>query len=361
MMQHDLGPGQARARRGESAQITIRDVAARAGVNPSTVSRVLTANRRISEETRNRVLKVIAELDYHPNVIGRNLASRDTRTIGLMIARPVAEALANPFFVAMTAGVSSVLQREGYNLLLSLSETAREERSACLSLLRGGQVDGVILTSSRVRDPVIGDLESKGSPYVIVGRLMGNPHGNTVNNDNVGLGRMVTDYLLGLGHRRVAIITGPSDLVVSRDRVAGYRQALDQAGCTLLPEYEVQGDFSQESGYRAMNRLLGVLPAPTAVFATDDVMAIGALQCLHDREIPVPHRISVVGVNDDPRGPYLTPPLTTVHIPIFDMGVMAATRLLQVLRGRGGSPGPVILPGNMVVRASTAPPPREGE
>ena len=346
---------------GESVPITIRDVAARAGVNPSTVSRVLAANPRISQETRQRVLEVIAELDYHPNAIGRSLTSRATRTIGLLIARPASEALANPFFSEMIAGVSSVLQREAYNLLLSLSENAHEERSACLSLLRGRQVDGVILTSARVRDPVIGDLESIGSPYVIVGRLMGNQSCNTVNNDNVGLGRMVTDYLLGLGHRRVAIITGPSDLMVTRDRVEGYRQALDQAGCTLLTEYEVQGDFSQESGYRAMNRLLELSPAPTAVFATDDVMAIGALQCLHDREIPVPHRISVVGVNDDPRGPYLTPPLTTVHIPIFDMGVMAATRLLQVLRGRGGSPGPIILPGTMVVRASTAPPPREGE
>lgn len=338
-------------------QTTIRDVAARAGVNPSTVSRVLTANRRISQETRNRVLQAIAELDYHPNAIGRSLTARATRTIGLLIARPASEALANPFFSEMIAGVSSVLQREGYNLLLSLSENAHEERSACLSLLRGRQVDGVILTSARARDPVIGDLESMGSPYVIVGRQMGNQHGNTVNNDNVGLGRMVAEYLLGLGHRRVAIITGPSDLMVSRDRVEGYRQALEQAGCTLPPDCEVQGDFSHNSGYRAMNRLLELSPAPTAVFATDDLMAIGALECLQDREVPVPLRMSVVGVNDDPRGRYLTPPLTTVHIPIFDMGVMAATRLLQLLRGRCGSPGPIILPGNLVVRCSAAPPP----
>lgn len=334
-------------------QVTIRHVARRAGVNPSTVSRVLASSSRISAATQRRVRDAVAALDYHPNSIAQRLVQRRSRSIGVVIPRRIADALANPFFPELLRGIGTVLQAERYNLVLTMPEDPEGEHEQAIRLLRGREVDGLILTGSRVHDRLIPELERRHSPHVLVGRLERKRAGHWIDNDNVGVGRLATEHLLELGHRRIAIITGPMDLVVSRQRLSGYRAALAVAGVTPNERYEVEGSFTRASGREAMARLLALDARPTALFACDDVMAIGAMDLLRERKVPVPDEISVVGVNDDPRAPYLTPPLTTVRIPIFEMGVTAATRLLDVLRGVVTEEALTLLPSEVVVRASS--------
>lgn len=333
---------------------TIKDVAARAGVAPSTVSRVLAGSSRISPETQERVREAMKELRYHPNAIARSLARRSTHTLGLIISRPVEVAFANPFFAEVIRGIGAVLDQEGYHLLLAFTPDPKSERSICLGLLRGGRVDGVLLTRTFVNDRLVHDLHGEGYPFVVIGRVLDDVDVNWVNNDNVAVGAMAAEHLLEQGHRRVALVGGPLELVVSVDRREGFGQALHRAGLEPRPEYEINGGFTREGGYRAMETLLALPEPPTAVVAADDAMALGAWQCCRDRGLAVPDDVAIIGVNDDPITSMLTPPLSTVRIPIFDLGAAAAKLLVEVLEKGGGVPRHMILPSELMIRASSA-------
>lgn len=333
---------------------TIKDVARRAGVAPSTVSRVLAGSARISVETQERVRAAMKELNYHPNAIASSLARRSTGTIGLIIARPAEQAFANAFFPEVIRGIGTVLQPEGYNLLLSTTANFQEERQACLRLLRQRRVDGVILTSVRSRDRLVGDLLAEDFPFVLIGR---GPEGKPVtwvNNDNVAVGAMAVAHLIGQGHRRIALINGPDDLVVCLDRRQGYLNGLAAAGLPGRPEYLREGGFTREGGYRAMGELLDLPEPPTAVFCVDDPTALGALFCLRERGVPCgPGGVALVGVNDDPLAGLITPGLSTVRIPILEMGATAARLLIDRVARPNSLPRQVILPSTLVVRESS--------
>ncbi len=332
---------------------TIKDVAARAGVASSTVSRVLAGSPRISPATQERVRQAMRELRYHPNAIARSLARRSTRTLGLIISRPVEVAFANPFFAEVVRGIGAVLHQEGYHLLLASAPDLKSERSTCLGLLRGGRVDGVILTRTFVSDRLVHDLHSERFPFVVIGRVTDDIPVNWVNNDNVAVGAMAVEHLLEQGHRRVALIGGPLELVVSVDRREGYWQALRRAAIQPRPEYEADGSFTREGGYRATAALLAQPERPSAIFAIDDAMALGAWQYCRDRGVAVPGDVAIVGVNDDPITAMLNPPLSTVRIPIFDLGAAAAKTLVEVLGKRADAPRQVILPSELLVRGSS--------
>lgn len=337
---------------------TIKDVARLAGVAPSTVSRVVAGSSRISPQTHRRVRQAMEDLNYHPNAIARSLARRSTGIIGLNISRPAEQAFANPFFAEVIRGIGSVLQKKGFNLLLSSSDTEREERQTCLGLLRENRVDGVILTSSRAGDRLIKELKKERHPFVLIGRVIDGDDVNWVNNDNEAVGAMAVRHLYDLGHRRIAIINGPREFVVSIDRENGYRRALEERGLRVDPGMVQNGRFTQDEGYRAMERLLQVRPHPTAVFAADDAMALGALQCLNKHGLRVPTDISLIGVNDDPIAAHVQPPLTTVRIPIFELGAVAARMIVELVEGELDVSQRVILPSCLVVRESTAGPAR---
>lgn len=332
---------------------TIKDVARLAGVSASTVSRVLDGSTRISPETHEKVRRAMAELHYHPNAIARSLARRSTRTLGLVISRPVEVAFANPFFAEAVRGIGAAVYQEGYNLLLTAIPDAQEEQAACMKLVRGGRVDGVILTGSRDHDGLVQELSDAGFPFVLIGRVTERVPISWVNNDNVAVGAMAVEHLLERGHRQIALIGGPKELVVSMDRREGYRQALLVAGIVPDQAYESEGGFSREGGYWAMERLLSLPEPPTAVFAADDAMALGALECCKAHGVAVPEQVALVGVNDDPITALLNPPLTTVRIPIFDLGLTAAKTLVEMLQEEAYGPRQIILPSQLVIRASS--------
>ncbi len=337
--------------------VTIKDVAKLAGVSPSTVSRVLAGNPRISPETQERVRKVMRAINYHPNGIARSLARQRTQTLGLIIARPLEQAFANPFFPEVIRGIGAELQGQGYSLLLSTTENPRDERNACLQLVRGRRVDGIILTSSQVHDPLVRELAEAAFPFVLIGRAWDTEGVTWVNNDNLAVGQMATEHLYRQGYRRIAMINGPADLVVSADREAGYSQALAALGESVDPALIVHTSFTQEAGYRAMETLLGRTSPPLGVFAADDVMALGAVKYLQERGLRIPGDVGIVGVNDDPVTSYIQPSLTTIRVPIFDLGRTAAQLLIDMVADRSDTPRHVVLPVSLVVRHSTGPGP----
>lgn len=291
------------------------------------------------------------ELNYHPNEIARSLASKSTHTLGLVIARPAEQAFANPFFAEVLRGIGPAIHAEGYNLLLTMAVSHQEERSACMKLLRQRRVDGVILTSARLGDRLIDDLIREEFPFVLIGRVPDHRPVNWVNNDNVVVGAMAVEHLLARGHRRIALIHGAAEMVVSSDRRHGYVNALSNAGVSVRPEYDEDGGFSKEGGYRAMHRLLQLDSPPTAVFCLDDSMAVGALMAL--KEVGKHRTVAIVGVNDDPLTQHMDPPLSTIRLPVFDLGSTAARTLIDLLARRSASPRQVILPSQLVVRESS--------
>ncbi len=329
----------------------IKDVARLAGVSPSTVSRVIAGSSRISPETQARVREAMRALNYYPNANARSLVRRKTHAIGVIIARPAEQAFANPFFPEVLRGIGSELRRHGYDLVLSMTAAPDEEQGACMRLLKQRRVDGVILTSSRAHDELLTELAAEQYPFVLIGRAAPGQAVSWVNNDNVAVGEMAVEHLVGRGHRRIAMINGPADLTVSIDREQGFRQAVDRFKLDLPAGYVVEGDFTKDGGYRAMAELLSRPDPPTGVFCADDAMAVGALMALKERGLT--RRVAVIGVNDDPLTALLDPPLSTVRIPVFDLGATAARLLLDSLTQGVRGPRQIVLPSQLVVREST--------
>ena len=309
--------------------VTIKDVAKLAGVNPSTVSRVIANNPVISQETREKVLKVMTEINYHPNLVARNLVSRITETIGVVMPRSAEELFLNPFFPEVLRGISAVARRDGYDILLATGETEEEEKDKVLRMVHGRRVDGLILLVSRVENQLGDYLKSTDFPIAIVGKPLHDWGLCWVDNDNVEASYKATQYLLKLGHRSIGCITGPLGFMVSLDRLTGYKNALTEFGVEFDKRIVVQGEYSQKGGYEAMNALLAVEPGITAVLVFDDLMAFGAIHQAKEQGRNVPADISIIGFNNTPLSNFVSPPLTTVEIFPYQLGARATELIIQ--------------------------------
>lgn len=332
-------------------QVTIKHVAQAAGVSPSTVSRVLTGDVRISRPTRQRVQQAMDQLGYHPNAIARSLVRQTSKTIGLVMSRPARTAMAIPFYPEIIGGITEMATSAGYHVLLVSSDSREQECSQALDLLRHRKVEGIIHLASRVHDKLISALIGERFPAVVIGRVPG-MNIPCVNNDNVAAARMAVEHLFGRGFDRVAFVGGSRDLVVTCDRLEGYRQALADRGISLRDEWVVFSESSVEAGMNAAEQLLRGTEAPSAVFAMDDTIAAGILKAAHKRALRVPWDLAVVGFNDDPVADFVEPALTTVRIPIYEMGRQAAGMLLQMVQ-TGNTPDNIVVPAELIVRNST--------
>lgn len=329
---------------------TIKDVAKLANVSPSTVSRVLADSNRISQPTKERVRKAMEELDYYPNFLARSLITRASRTLGLVLSRPADSAFSNPFFPAILRGISQVTQSRQYNLLLVTTENPVEEEEQCLRMFSEKRVDGLILLTPRTNDLLIRSLTRVNCPFIVAGRATGKGC-HSVNNDNIKAAYTAVSHLLSLGHRRIALLNGPESYTFCQDRYLGYCQALEDAGIPVESRLVRHGALTQEDGKKLTTLLLEQSPAPTAIFAVDDVMAFGVYKAASELGLTIPQDLSVVGFNDDPLASMVEPSLTTVKIPIMEMGNAAADMLIQLLEG-GAPPPEFILASELVIRAS---------
>lgn len=347
----DPGSGK-RSRSGgaEARPATIVDVARVARVSVATVSRALSGGY-CSPQTRERVLQAVEEVGYFPNRLARALVRRLSPTIGLVLPD-----IANPFFPALTRGVEDRASEFGFTVLLvnTDGDPARERR-AVRSLLEH-RVGGVILVTAQRGQRVVSDILAQGVPLVVMDRRAGAENVSTVTVDNVEGARLAVDHLLDLGHRRIAFIGGVPGAATAAGRLQGYRLALRSRGILLDPSLVAVGHFQYDGGYKAMRALLA--HRPTAVFAANDLMALGAIKAAREAGMEVPQDVSVVGFDDIPMAEMAHPPLTTVRQPAYEMGREAARLLVEFVRGTGGSPRDVVLPAELVIRRSTAPPQR---
>lgn len=334
---------------------TIKDVAKLAGVSPSTVSRVIADNRRISPATKERVKKLMTELDYHPNMIARSLIKRTSHTLGLILSRSTDSAFSNPFFSEIIRGISAVTQSYHYSLMLATAEDYAKEAKQCLRMVTEKRVDGILLLASRVNDELIPELIKNNYPFVVVGRAPEINKCYSVNNDNIRAAYSAVRHLFNLGHQRIALLNGPEEYIFCQDRYEGYRFAFREFGIENDPLLVKKGCFSQDDGYRLTLELLNLSLPPTAIFAVDDLMALGAYKAIKEKKLRIPDDIAVVGFNDDPLASVIEPNLTTVRIPIYEMGVAASTMIIDLLQNQEVFPAQKILSSELIIRDSCGP------
>lgn len=342
---------------------TIRDVAAKAGVHPSTVSRVFSGRASISPETRRRVLEAAQALNFQPNAIARSLSEQRTRTIGIVVPHVFNGFFEDSFFPQVMQGLLRATYAAGYRILVSGSSSHQDEIDQVREILGSRQADGIVVMSSRLDVDTVGTLQSKGTPFVLLGHPPADHPGVAwADADNRQATREAVSYLIGLGHRRIAYVGGDPDVLVTKERLQGYRDALEAAGIRPHSGWIDYGYFAEDGGYQAVARMMALGDqAPTAYYAANDLMALGILRGLRERGIPVPQAVSVVGTNDSPEAGHVHPALTSLHVPYAAMAEAAASMLIQAIEEGRSPTGFTLLPCRLVVRETTARIPAEAQ
>ncbi|MFH1940174.1 MAG: LacI family DNA-binding transcriptional regulator, partial [bacterium] len=305
---------------------TIKDVAELVGVHPSTVSRVINDDSRISEKTREKVFLIIKKLGYTPNAIARGLKTKRTHTLGMLIPD-----ITNPFFAEIARGVEDAANKNDFNIILCNTDDRLKKERTYLEILRGKRVDGLILGTAHIKDKSILELEKNNFPYILVSRNIEELDKNCVIVDDEAGGIMATEYLIKLGHRRIAHITGPLKIRSALNRLKGYKLALKKYGIEYRDELVGEGDFRIKGGYQVMKRFLKLAEPPTAIFAANDLLALVAMQAIQKKNFHIPEDFSVIGFNDIELASFVYPALTTIRQPMLEMGALAVKMLLRII------------------------------
>src|SRR5665811_718842 len=336
---------------------TISDVAKLAGVSAMTVSRVINNSGYIGRETRSRVEAAVAELAYVPNALGRQLRSKRTKMLALVLTD-----IMNPFFTTIARGVEDVARAQGFSVMFCNTDESEAEEARYLLMLVQRQVDGVLLVPASTSGKSLRLLSSHHMPVVVIDRRIQSRQIDSVRSDSEAGAYTLTQHLIGLGHRRIAVLTGRRSVSTSIDRVAGYCRAMLDAGLELdddLVRYGQYnyGEYNQVDGNRMAQEVLAADPRPTAIFAANNFIAFGAMRSLRDAGFRVPEDVSIVAFDDLPVAWLSDPFMTVVDQPAYEIGRRAAELLLSRLDGTISGPGrEVILPSELIVRRSSGPP-----
>lgn len=330
----------------------MRDVAQRAGVSVSTVSHVINNSRPVSDAYRQRVLQAMTELGYRPNALARSLRRQETSTLGLIVPDS-----ANPFFAEIARAIEDASFAQNYSVFLCNSEGDLDKQRAYTDVLIEHRVAGIFFVAAGVSTELVNDLRRRRVPLVLVDREVPGSAVDCVLTDHAHGGRLAVEHLIELGHRRIGCISGDSELSPSADRLTGYRQALQNHDLPWDPELVQKGDFQFESGYRAAQALLKLADPPTAVFACNDLMAVGCMRAAAERGLTIPQTLSVVGFDDIRLASFTNPPLTTVAQPKVDIGTWATKLLLERIQDLDAPPQIQRLDNQLRIRTTTAPPP----
>jgi LacI family transcriptional regulator, galactose operon repressor len=304
---------------------TIKEVAKKAGVSIATVSRVFNNVGSVDRETRKRVERAAKDLRYVPNALGRSLSTRRTMSIGLLLPDLFGE-----FFSEVIRGADQTAQQNNYHLLVSSSHNNRDEIEAAIRMMRG-RVDGLVIMSPHIEIETLNDYLPRALPAILLNCYVNDDGFDSITVDNYQGAFAMVSHLLSHRHTRIAIITGTEDNVDAAERLRGYRDAIKQGGGEWRSEYEVPGSFSESSGYDAVRKVLSIRDRPTAIFASNDATAIGAMSALRDNDIQIPSEIALAGFDDVPIARYLTPTLSSVRVDIARLGVIAIQQCLHAV------------------------------
>jgi LacI family transcriptional regulator len=329
--------------------LTIKDVARRANVSVATVSRVLNDKGPVLEETRSRIQKTIEKLGYAPHGTARSLITRRTNTIGVLLPDIYGE-----FFSELIRGIDATVRRAGYHLLVSSSHGDRSETGAMIRAMRG-RVDGLIVLSPDMSAPALRASIPESFPAVLLNSVSGGGPFDLINIDNYNGAFAMVQHLTALGHRRIAFIKGPPANNDATERLRGYRDAMRALGNDNngSEELEYPGNFREDAGYRAGQRIVKRASPPTAIFAANDGMAIGCLAALRAAGKAVPEDFALAGFDDIPIASFISPPLTSVRVSIAELGASAAERVLYGVRNKNGHKRlHLTLPTTLVARGS---------
>jgi len=327
---------------------TINDIARRAGLSKASVSRALNGKQDVDPETRKRVLALAAEMAYVPSASARALSNGRSACLGLLVP-----SLTWPWILEVLRGMAEEIEQSGYSLMLyTTASGAVAERDFMSQVVPGGAVDGLALVIPPGMLDSIGRLAKRGVPVVVIDDRGHHPEFPSVATTNVEGGRTAARHLVELGRRCVAMVNGPLDYGCNRERLEGYRSALQQAGLPYDPRLVASGDFTEGGGAATMAALLESAPRLDAIFAANDLMAFGAMRALRSARRRVPEDVAVVGFDDLPAAALTHPPLTTVRQPLYEMGRTAAAMVMSAARGEAFQ-GRVELPTSLVVRESS--------
>ncbi|GLZ39041.1 LacI family DNA-binding transcriptional regulator [Actinokineospora sp. NBRC 105648] len=327
---------------------TLEEVARVAGVSRSTVSRVINDLPGVSKRARAAVEQAIGDLRYVPNQAARNLVTRRTNSIALVVSEHGDRVFGDPFFAKILRGVYAGMAGSRRQLVLLMAQ--EQDDQTLENYLCGGHVDGAVVVSLHGRDPLPARLVAAGLPVVLVGRPLAEVTVPYVDSDNLTGGLTAARHLLRTGRQRIATIAGPDDMAVGIDRLAGWRRGMAEAD--RRTDRVARSDFSVEGGAAAMAALLDAHPDTDAVFAAADIIAIGALRTLAERGLRVPEDIALVGFDDSVLATSTAPRLTTVRQDVEELGRTTTARLLAQVKGEGGLPASVLLPTELVIRDS---------
>jgi LacI family transcriptional regulator len=330
---------------------TMKQVAEKAGVSTTTVSHVINDSRVVSKEVQERVRAAIHELRYIPSAVARSLKNDKTNTLGMLVPNS-----SNPYFAELIQGIEDAAFSLGYSIILCNSYDDPKKQVAYIRVLMEKRIDGLILVSSGSDRELIRLLSNEGLPKVLVDRELSGVSADFVESDHEQAGYLATKYLIDLGHREIACVSGSEDLLSSSARVAGYRKALREARIKPRPDHLLYADFTSKGGFEAFSQLLALRTRPTAIFAGNDLMAIGGICAANERGVRVPDELSVVGYDDIALASYCNPPLTTIRQPKREIGALTAhTLVARIAEGEAPLRRELLQP-SLVVRKSTAAP-----
>src|SRR5260221_11743459 len=337
--------------------LTLKQLGRLAGLHPSTVARVLNDDprQRVSDDVRQRIVQLARERGYQPNHLARSLRTKRSDVVGTIIPD-----VSNPFFAMLFRGIEDALEQREYSVILANTDDDPLREARNIAMLRGRQVDGLILATARRDDPDLQTLIAPGFPLVLVNRHTEPLQANAVVPDDHAGADAAVEHLFGLGHRRIAHIAGSDAMSTGRLRRSGYWGALRRHGLPEDAELVVEGSYRESGGYEGMRRLLALAEPPSAVFAVNDLAAAGALRAVQEVGLDVPRDISIVGFNDLSTAVHVSPRLTTLRVPLREMGAAAAQSLLAQLLGAEVPSGPIVLPVALIARESTGPAPTAG-
>jgi LacI family transcriptional regulator len=320
-------------------------VADAAGVSASTVSRILNGTAVVSQAKKQAVDDAVRKLDFIPNPVARGLAGGRTLSVGV-----ITQSLDSPFYGVALRGIETELSSAGYSSLFVSGRWDAKEEASCIEVLRSRRVDGIIVLTGRLSDAKLRSC-AKFLPTVVTGRTLKAPNLISLDFDNFEGGRMATQYLISLGHKRIAFIAGDPKHPDATERLRGYKVALEEARIAFIPSLLVDGSFEEESGLIAVEQLLERGERFTGIVSANDQMAMGAYLGLYRRKIRVPQDVSIMGFDNLLTSAYCLPPLSTIHHPAYELGQLSAQAILQLIRGE--SSDLVVPPPRVIERQST--------